>query len=48
LAASVAAVPEVEQPVMTEVAGVVCVQVGFTPLTGGPTVPVAMVWVPDR
>ena len=46
-AASVAPLPEVLHPVMTDVLGVVWVHVGV-PVTGGPTVPVAMVCVPVR
>ncbi len=46
-AASVSAFPDVVHPVMVDVDGSVCVQVGV-PLVGGPTVPVFNVIVPDR
>jgi hypothetical protein len=46
-AASVAELPEVVQPVMTDVLGTVCVHVG-TPAAGGPTVPILTTLVPDN
>jgi hypothetical protein len=40
--------PDVLQPVITEVLGSVSVQVGATPFTGGPVVPCLTALVPDR
>ncbi len=47
-AASVAALPLVVQPVMTDVEGTVWVHVGVVPGTGGPVVPALRTWVPVR